>query len=121
MFRPLGGIIFADSRPKISNTGLSMHNEQRAPDIRIVLYIYLRRRNNAPLHSLANLPPDAITRAITGNATVFTRRITIPRFDNRRRGYSIFEFLPFSFSLRILLVFVLRSRDLSFLRVKFER
>lgn len=116
-----GGIIFADSRPKISNTGLSMHNEQRAPDIRIVLYIYLRRRNNAPLHSLANLPPDAITRAITGNATVFTRRITIPRFDNRRRGYSIFEFLPFSFSLRILLVFVLRSRDLSFLRVKFER
>lgn len=41
----------------------------RAPDIRIVLYIYLRMRNNRAsplLHSLANLPPDVITRAITG-------------------------------------------------------
>lgn len=46
-----------------------MHNEERAPDIRIdaALHIFTQTQQRAPpLHSLANLPPDVITRAITG-------------------------------------------------------
>lgn len=90
----------------------------RAPDIRIVLYIYLRMRNNrAPplLHSLANLPPDVITRAITGRQCdgVYETNNTDTAIDNRIRGGVDIRFSNFYF------FFLLFSPRFEFFSVRF--